>query len=300
MSDQNDVPEHAGPTSAETAAAFAAEGEAPLEGEVTQPQAAPPTPPAEPKQTGMTIRDTQKTKFMDPNLYIQMKAMANDFIASKALAKCWETPTQVLIGLQTGLEMGMQPMEAMNSLYFVNGAINVWGKATTKRIKDHGWYIKYSNESQEESTATIWKGKNPVKPGANDEQYTETFTFADAELSGYTTDSYGKLKVGWRPGMNRRKKLRYGVLALIINTYIPEVLGSAIGIVEVSDDYDLGTNDKPAQLVDNKTRIQAAEAKRKELSSGNFKPAAVTQTGSEDKHVTVGPDGKVDDNEEAS
>lgn len=261
------------PTSKETAAAL--KDEAPIEGEVTQPQAAPPTPASEPKQT-MTIRDTGKTKFMDPNLYIQMKAMANDFIDSKALAKCWETPTQVLIGLQTGLEMGMQPMEAMNSLYFVNGAINVWGKATTKRIKDHGWYIKYSDESQETCTATIWKGKSPVKPAAADEQYTETFTFKEAEESGYTTDSYGKLKIGWRAGMNRRKKLRYGVLALIINTYIPEVLGSAIGIVEVSDDYDLGTNANPAQLVDNKTRIAAAEAKRKELSSGNFKPSAVT------------------------
>ena len=117
-------------------------------------------------------------------------------------------------------------------------------------MKEHGWTIKYSNESQESCTATISRGK---------EKYTETFDFADAEASGYTTDNYGKLKIGWRPGMNRRKKLRYGVLSLIISTYIPEVLGSAMGIVEVSDDYDLGTNRKPAQLA--KTSVAAiAEA----------------------------------------
>lgn len=197
-----------------------------------------------PTQKTVTIRDTQATNFLDPNLYVQLKALANDFIKSKAIPTVWESAEQVLVGLQTGVEMGMRPMEAMNSLYPVNGAINVWGKATTRRLKEHGWVIKYSNESQEECTATVSKGK---------EKYTETYKFADAVESGYTTQKnkytgQQELKVGWRPGMNRRKKLRYGVLSLIISTEIPEVLGSAMGIVEVSDDYDLGTNKQPAQL----------------------------------------------------
>lgn len=192
-----------------------------------------------PPKQAITIRDTEVTNFLDPNLYTQLKALASDFVKSKAIPVVWESPEQVLVGLQTGVEMGMKPMEAMNSLYPVNGAINVWGKATTRRLKEHGWTIKYSNESQETCTATVIRGK---------EKYTETYTFAEAEQSGYTTDRYGKLKVGWVPGMNRRKKLRYGVLSLIISTEIPEVLGSAMGIVEVSDDYDLGTNKQPAQL----------------------------------------------------
>lgn len=187
-----------------------------------------PTNPEQPK--AMTIRDTESTSFLNPNLYIQQKALANDFISSGAIPKVWETAAQVLVGLQTGVEMGMKPMEAMNSLYPVNGAISVWGKATTRRLKEHGWVIKYSDESQESCTATVTRG---------DESYTETFTFAEAEQSGYTKDRYGKLKIGWLPGMNRRKKLRYGVLSLIIHTYVPEVLGSAVGIVEVSVDYDI-------------------------------------------------------------
>lgn len=249
-------------------------------GEVTQPEAAAPSP-----QKAMTIRDTQRTSFMDPNRYIQMKAMANDFIRSGAIPECWQSAEAVLVGFQTGMEMGMSPMESMNSLYFVKGAINVWGKATTKRLKVHGWRIKYTDENQETCTSTVWRGKNPVKPAATDEQYTETFTFQEAVDSGYTTQ-YNKLKrvtelkVGWRPGMNRRKKLRYGVLALIINTHIPEVLGSAMGIVEVSDDYDLKTNDQPAQLApgaDRKAMMAAAEAKHKKLTNGKFKPAAVKE-----------------------
>ena len=203
-----------------------------------------------PQPQKITIRDTQATNFLDPNVYIQLKALAQDFIASKAIPTVWASSEQVLVGLQTGAEMGMKPMEAMNSLYPVNGAINVWGKATTRRIKEHGWTIRFSDETQESCTATVSKG---------DEEYTETYTFAEAEASGYTKDKYG-VKVGWRAGMNRRKKLRYGVLSLIISTEIPEVLGSAMGIVEVSDDYDLGTNKNPVQIESGERVNRIAEA----------------------------------------
>lgn len=212
----------------------------------------------------VTLRDTEATSFLDPNLYTQLKGLANDFIKSNAIPSVWESPEQVLVGLQTGVEMGMKPMEAMNSLYPVNGAINVWGKATIRRLLEHGYKIQYSAESQETCTATVTKG---------DESYTETFDFADAELSGYTHqyDKYTKsrvLKIGWKPGMNRRKKLRYGVISLIISTYIPDVLGSAMGIVEVSDDYDLGTNQNPAQLDDNTEKAKRIAAAAKDSNEG--------------------------------
>ncbi len=243
----------------DTAAAFEDEGR----GQIVTPLEKP---------RSLTIRDTEATSFLNPNLYIQIKALASDFIKSKAIPKCWETAEQVVVGLQTGVEMGMKPMEAMNSLYPVNGAINVWGKATTRRITEHGYSIKYMNESQESCTATVSKGR---------EKYTETYTFADAELSGYTTGKNkftGKieLKVGWVPGINRRKKLRYGVLSLIISGYIPEVLGSAVGIVEVSEDIELG-EDAPKQITA-RDRILAAETKRKKLEAKNFKPKPIQTT----------------------
>lgn len=210
-----------------------------------------------PKHT-ITIRDTEATSFLDPNLYVQMKALANDFIASKAIPSVWQSASQVLVGLQTGVEMGMKPMEAMNSLYPVNGAINVWGKAITRRLKEHGWTIQYSDESQETCTVTVTKG---------DESYTETFTYAEAEASGYTKDSRGQIKIGWKPGMNRRKKLRYGVLSLIIATYIPEVLGSAMGIVEVSEDYDFNKKLLKTGLDDDKEKKK--QEMREKLNANN-------------------------------
>lgn len=268
--DQDDLQEKDGERNTPDTAAIMTEElakdgqQAPVEGEVTQPQAALPIQapePAAPKS--ITIRDTQKSSLMDPNLYIQMKAMAQDFISSKAVPQCWTSAAQVLVGLQTGLEMGMAPMESMNSLYVVNGAINVWGKATTRRLIEHGYKIEYSDETQETCTATVTKG---------DEKYTETMTFQDAIDSGYTTRQ--QPKIGWRPGMNRRKKLRYGCLSLIISTYIPQVLGSAAGIAEVSEDFIL-EGEVADKSGDRKAKMAAAETKHKALTGTRFTPAPV-------------------------
>lgn len=179
-----------------------------------------------PKQS-ITVRDTKETSLMNPEVYVQMKILANDFISSKAIPQCWQSAAQVLVGLQTGLEMGMTPMESMNSLYVVNGAVNIWGKATTKRLRIHGYKIKYTNETPEQVTASLTKG---------DEKYTFTFKYADAVASGYTIDQHGKEKVGWRPGQNRLLKLRYGALSALLKTEVPEVLGPINGIAEIEND----------------------------------------------------------------
>jgi len=69
------------------------------------------------------------------------------------------------------------------------------------------------------------------------EEIEDTFTFKEAELSGFTKDKYGNVKFGWKAGANRKRKLRYGVLSQIISTYIPEVIGGIAGVAEYSSDY---------------------------------------------------------------
>lgn len=213
-----------------------------------------------------TVRDTSETSFLNPQVYLQMKAMANDFIKSKAVPKGFENAEQLLVAFQTGYEMGMKPMESLKSLYLVNGQLNLWGTAVIRRLKEHGWSApQYTEETQESVTATIRKG---------DEIITETYTFGDAKLSGYTTDNYGKEKIGWKPGVNRKLKLRYGVISLIIKSYLPEVLGAATGVVEVSQDepdYDaINKTDDDGRKI-----IEKAEKNRKKLANKSFRPQAI-------------------------
>lgn len=168
-----------------------------------------------------------QTQFMNPSVWTQIRAMGKVFFESKAIPSSIQNEQQLIMVLQAGFESGMTPIESLHSLYIVNGSINVWGKAVTKRLRNHGWKIEYSAESDEECTATVTKG---------DEKYTETYTFELADASGYTKTNAGGLKIGWKEGINRKLKLRYGVLSLIIKSYIPEVLGNFNDIKEVAED----------------------------------------------------------------
>lgn len=192
------------------------------------------------RKVTMAVKETT-TGVMNPIEYEQARVMANDLISAGALPSTVKNKEQAMIMIVTGREMRMAPMEAIHDLYFVDGKLNIYGKATPAAIRRAGWRItKYDESKEDECTATV---ENP----ATGETITDTFTFADAELSGFTKSSNGSLKFGWRKGANRKRKLRYGVLSQIIHTYIPEVLSGVAGIGEYSEDYMEGQDAVAAQ-----------------------------------------------------
>lgn len=165
-----------------------------------------------------------RTDFFDPIVWAQMTGMAQKFVESKALAQS-ENAGTLIMKMQAGREMGMGPIESIKSFYFVRGVINIFGAATTRRLREHGWSIEF-RDTPSTCTATITKGT---------EKYSDTLTFEEANKSGWTHMN-GSLKPGWLEGANRKLKLRYGALSLLIKTYVPEVLGSATDIAEIADD----------------------------------------------------------------
>ena len=200
---------------------------------------------------------TEQTTFFNPVVYAQMKQMATDFIASKAVPRGIENAEQLIMLFQAGYEMGMKPVEAMNSLYIVNGKITPWGPAVIRRLRTFGWQIKYE-ETPISCTATVSKAN---------ESYTDTFTFEMATKSGYTKDRSGSLKVGWIEGANRTLKMRYGAISTIVKTYIPEVLGIYAGIAELELDA--------IPEIDNKEKIKDALERRAKKIDTDFEAKPV-------------------------
>lgn len=192
---------------------------------------------------------TTKTSVMDPTEYQQIKVVANDLVKSGALPESFKNAHQVMMAILAGREMGMGTQEALSDLYFVGGRLQIYGKATPAALRRAGWQIVKFEEDATQCTATIRNAKTG-------EEITDTFTYEEAELSGFTKDKYGNLKVGWKEGANRKRKLRYGVLSQIIHTYVPEVLGAVTGVGEYSEDY-LSTDAKAAAA--NKQADQAAQ-----------------------------------------
>ena len=203
------------------------------------------------KRELMMAMKTTKTSVMDPIAYSQMKQIAADMVASKSLPQTFTNAAQVQMALMAGREMGMTTMESLNDLYFVGGKLQIYGKATPAALRRAGWRIREFKEDENQCTATVW---NPQ----TNEEITDTFTYKDADLSGFTKDNRGNLKLGWKQGANRKRKLRYAVLSQIIHTYLPEVLGSVAGIGEYSDDY------LEAEKLDKEYRAAEEEEKRQE------------------------------------
>ncbi len=198
----------------------------PEEAKVNMPVTELEAPEMEIQEMPRSVAKYISTDYLNPAIWAQMKGMAATFFESKALPAQYKNMAQVLVGMQVGYEMGMKPMESLKSLYNVNGTFNLWGAATINRLRQFGYKHEFFNETPESVSVVVTKG---------DEKYEETLTFVDAVagISGWGD------RPGWKVGINRKKKLRYGVIALIINTYIPEVLGSAQGIQELAEDFQV-------------------------------------------------------------
>lgn len=210
---------------------------------------------------------TEKTDVMNPVAYAQMKKMAGEFWQSGALNDSFDNVEQVIMALSAGREMGMGFTESINGLYFVKGKLNIYGKATPSALRRHGWRIKYKDETSESCTAVVTN----VKTG---EEIEDTFTFEEAKQSGFVNDNSNRIKIGWREGANRRRKLRYGALSLIIHTYLPDVIGGAAGIAEYSQDYIESSSSTAAAKVDSEksvvnASIQKALEKARDLENAD-------------------------------
>ena len=59
------------------------------------------------------------------------------------LPKGIDTVQKMVVALQAGREIGLQPIEAMNCLYFVNGKVSMYGEAVPNQIIRAGHTIKW-------------------------------------------------------------------------------------------------------------------------------------------------------------
>ncbi|TXH08061.1 MAG: hypothetical protein E6R04_11595 [Spirochaetes bacterium] len=165
----------------------------------------------------------QIASFFDTERLTQMSKMAEAFAKSGAFGKDVANGYVALAKIQAGFEMGMAPMEAMNSLYIVNGHISIWGTAQSRLLKRKGYKLQYEDKDDEKGQPIECK----VTVSKGDEVY--IYTAMASEV---------KDKQGYK--IAPKNKLRWHGLGQIIRFDIPEVMDAGISYLaeEVEDMSD--------------------------------------------------------------
>jgi hypothetical protein len=127
-----------------------------------------------------------------------------------------DTLPKMVVALQAGREVGLSPIEALSSFYFVNGRIAMYGEAVPAQIIRAGHRITWGVCDDTTATVTITRGDTG-------ESMSTTLTWEKAVERGYT-----KNQVWHRfPG----SMLRWRALSSTAKFIVPDAL-KGIGIKE--------------------------------------------------------------------
>lgn len=134
-------------------------------------------------------------------------AMAEKFCRSKAFSPSY-SPEQIYVIIQAGDEMGIPPVQALQSLYCVNGTVKFYGDKMLARLTGMGYRVQYVNE----------------KPG---EIVTVRVTGPDGTVYEETAKSTDQvLQRSKAMGFAAVNKLRFHAIRMIASFHLPHLFGS--------------------------------------------------------------------------
>lgn len=179
---------------------------------------------------------TQKQSFsLTPQSLDEAMRFAEILSKSSIIPKDFTgNPGNILVAMQWGMELGLQPMQAMQSIAVINGRPSLWGDAVIGLVRGSP-ACEYIKETDDGHTATI-----RVKRRGEDEEHVRTFSMDDAKAAGLA----GK-QGPWAQYPKRMRQMRARAFAL--RDVFPDVLRGMPIAEEVQDtpaEKDMGKADQ--------------------------------------------------------
>ncbi|MCG5538990.1 recombinase RecT [Halorhodospira sp. 9622] len=143
-------------------------------------------------------------------------------------------PGNVLVAMQMGMELGLQPIQALQGIAVINGRPCVWGDSLIAIVRGHP-SCEYIREEWDDST---WTATCRVKRRGEEEQV-RTFGHQDAQAAGLT----GK-KGPWQDYPKRMIQMRARGFAL--RDVFPDALRGIAVAEEVRDIPEKDVTPEPA------------------------------------------------------
>lgn len=179
-----------------------------------------------------SIVKTQSNKavnFLTPNSLQEAMQIADLLAGSDIVPKDYQRkPGNILVAMQWGAEIGLQPLQAMQNIAVINGRPSIWGDAMLALVRSSGLLDFIREEISEDglkATVTVKR--------KNEESVASIFTMEDAKKAGLS----GK-QGPWTQYPKRMLKLRARSYAL--RDVFPDVLkGMAIAEEEKDKEIDI-------------------------------------------------------------
>lgn len=205
------------------------------------------------------------------------EVLASSTIVPKDYQK---NPGNILVALQWGAEIGLQPLQAMQNISVINGRPAVWGDAMLAIVRGSG-LLEYIKEEATDEVATC-----RIKRKGEDEAV-RTFSMAEAKKAGLLNRGV------WTTYPKRMMQMRARAFAL--RDVFPDVL-RGVGIAEEVRDIPPAKDMGEVEVVQPKataTKTDALKAKlaKKAVEEAIAKMNACT-TCEELKHVASGFNGQ--------
>lgn len=159
-------------------------------------------------------------------------------------------PEQILIAIQSGAELGMPPMRALQSFCVINGAARLWGDSPLALVRQSGLleYIKECIEGEDNNMVAICETKRKGDPEAKITQ----FSIEDARQAGLL-DKKGTV---WK--QYPKRMLTYRARSFNLRDNFPDCFGGST----IAEEYEgLETPEPSHETTTPKRKIVEAEQK---------------------------------------
>lgn len=180
------------------------------------------------------LTPTTKSFSLTPQSLDEALRFADTLAQSNIVPKDFQgNPGNILVAIQWGMELGLQPMQAMQNIAVINGRPALWGDAVIALVRGSP-LCEYIYETDDGETATC-----RVKRRGEEEQV-RTFSMEDAKKAGLAS------KPGpWTQHPKRMRQMRARAFAL--RDVFPDVLRGMPVAEEVRDmvhiEKDMGPAD---------------------------------------------------------
>jgi hypothetical protein len=186
---------------------------------------------------------TVKTPVMMGTRGVQFQSLEEMFRFSEAVIQSglapqgFKNPQAVLIALEMGMEVGLPPMMALQSICVINNVPSLWGDAALALCMNSGLFDHDSFDEHLEDEAgkkvakdssEAWRGSCTVRRLPNGKPRTQTFSLREATVAGLLT------RTGWKTYPSRMLQMRARALAL--RDTFPDIL-KGFGIAEEVRDW---------------------------------------------------------------